>query len=86
MVNKGSSFADFVRLHTYTYARTQWSLPPLWAVINSAFCFALVCVIIGSIYFKTTVKLSHCAYCHLQRTMIMLYISALKLQFLKDKT
>ena len=25
MVNKGSSFADFVRLHPHTYAHTQFS-------------------------------------------------------------
>ena len=31
MVKKGSSFADFVRFHPHTYARTQQSLPPLWA-------------------------------------------------------
>ena len=33
MVNKGSSFADFVRFRPYTYARTQQSLPPLWVAI-----------------------------------------------------
>ena len=33
MVNKGSHFADFVRLRPYTYSRTQQSLPPLRAAI-----------------------------------------------------
>ena len=33
MVNKASSFAAFVRFRPYTYARTQQSLPPLWAAI-----------------------------------------------------
>ena len=33
MVNKASSFADFVRFRRHTYARTQQSLPPVWAVI-----------------------------------------------------
>ena len=31
MVNKSSSFADFVRYRPHTYARTRQSLPPLWA-------------------------------------------------------
>ena len=35
MVNKGLGFADFVRLRTHTYARTQRSLPPLWAAIST---------------------------------------------------
>ena len=35
MVNKGSSFTDFVRYRPHTYARTQQSLPPLWAAITS---------------------------------------------------
>ena len=34
MVNKGSSFADFVRFRPHTHAHTQQSLPPLWAAIN----------------------------------------------------
>ena len=34
MVNKGSSFADFVRFRAYTYTRTQKSLPSLWAATN----------------------------------------------------
>ena len=34
MVNKGSNFADFVRFHLYTYARTQQSMPPLWAATS----------------------------------------------------
>ena len=38
MVNKGSSFADFVRFRPYTYARTQQSLPPLWAAIIDNLC------------------------------------------------
>ena len=36
MVNKGSSFADFVRFCPYTYARTQQSLLSLWAAIKTA--------------------------------------------------
>ena len=35
MVNKGSIFADFVRIRPYTYARTQQSLPPLWVTIKA---------------------------------------------------
>ena len=35
MVNKGSSFADFVRFRPHTYARTQQYLPPLWAAIKN---------------------------------------------------
>ena len=31
MVNKGSSFPDFLRFRPNTYARTQQSLSPLWA-------------------------------------------------------
>ena len=34
MLNKSSSFADFVRFCPHTYARTQQSLPPLWAAIK----------------------------------------------------
>ena len=34
MVNKGSHFADFVRLHPCTYTRTQQSLRPLWAAMK----------------------------------------------------
>ena len=34
MVNKGSSFADFVRFRPHTYARTEKPLPPLWAAIK----------------------------------------------------
>ena len=33
MVNKGASFADFVRSCPHTYARTQQFLPPLWAAM-----------------------------------------------------
>ena len=33
MANKGSHFADFVRVSPHTY--TQQSLPPLWAAINT---------------------------------------------------
>ena len=33
MVNKGSSFGDFVRFRPHNYARTQQSLPSLWAAI-----------------------------------------------------
>ena len=33
MINKDSSFADFVRFRPYTYTRTQQSLQPLWAEI-----------------------------------------------------
>ena len=33
MVNKDSHFADYVRLCTHTYTRTQQSLPPLWAAM-----------------------------------------------------
>ena len=35
MANKGSHFADFVRFRPHTYTRTQQSLPPLWAAINT---------------------------------------------------
>ena len=34
-MNKGSNFANFVRLRPHTYARTQQSLPPLWVAINT---------------------------------------------------
>ena len=34
MVNKGPSFPDFVRFRLHNYARTQQSLPPLWAAIK----------------------------------------------------
>ena len=34
MVNKGSSFADFVRFRPHTYAPTELSLRLLWAAIN----------------------------------------------------
>ena len=37
-INKGSSLADFARFRSCTYARTQQSLPPLWATINGRFC------------------------------------------------
>ena len=33
MVNKGSSFVDFVIPRPRTYARTQQSLSPLWTAI-----------------------------------------------------
>ena len=33
MANKGSSFADFVRLHPHTYACTQQFLLPLWVAV-----------------------------------------------------
>ena len=36
MVNKGSSFADFVRFCPHTYARTEQFLPPLWAAIMAS--------------------------------------------------
>ena len=35
LVNKDSNFANFVRFHPYTYARTQQSLHPLWAAITN---------------------------------------------------
>ena len=38
MVNKGSSFVDFVRFRSYIYARTPQSLPPLWVVISYCQC------------------------------------------------
>ena len=34
MVNKGSSLADVVIFRPHIYARTQQSLPPLWAAIK----------------------------------------------------
>ena len=34
MVNKGSSFADFMRFRPHTYSHTQQYLPPLWAAIT----------------------------------------------------
>ena len=34
MVDKNSSFVDFVRFRPYTYARTQHFLSPLWAEIT----------------------------------------------------
>ena len=33
MINKSSIFEDFVRFRLHTYARTQQSLPSLWAAI-----------------------------------------------------
>ena len=42
MVNKGSSFADFVRFHPHTYACIEQYLPPLWAAImpqDQTYCF-----------------------------------------------
>ena len=36
MDNEGLHLADFVRLRPHTYARTQQSLPPLWAAINNS--------------------------------------------------
>ena len=36
MVNKSSTFVDFVRFRPNTYARTQQSLPSLWAAIISS--------------------------------------------------
>ena len=42
MVNKGSSFADFMRFHPHTYACIEQYLPPLWAAImtqDQTYCF-----------------------------------------------
>ena len=33
MVNKASTFEDFVKLRQHTYTRTQQFLLPLWAAI-----------------------------------------------------
>ena len=41
MVNKGSSFADFMRFRPHTYPRTQKSLPPLWAAIILLFNYII---------------------------------------------
>ena len=44
MINKGSSFADFVRFRLQTYARTQQLLPPLWVAIKQHFVYFNVAI------------------------------------------
>ena len=54
MLNKGSSFAYFVRFRPDSYARTQQSLPPLWAATNfnaeSCYDFAIYTFTLVEIY------------------------------------
>ena len=57
LVNKSSSFADFVRFLSYTYTRTRQFLSPLWTAIKKTLILKTILsiqVVFTTIYFNSS--------------------------------